>query len=345
MEIVTDPPLSTHSTATPSIDDQPQRFTHLDDEYSNDTIDDFASSEDTDTPVLEHSFSTNTSPVKLFSLPCMLTDCTTECYELEEAKQHCMPPSLGSSGSATLGSLEQTPIDLSPENLPLSDFDISFVSDEDNGSKDGEDVANTYSIRCNSPVQYDKADRESIIPEKVENEQFCNIENPLLTLKHDIEQVSTKDRLSPNSDLSYTDWHLTLESSTEENITSLETEDSDKTTDDDNIFSPEPKRPKLSDIYNMPTTHRHRSRSLSVEIVEHRLIDYIDLTQDQSSSGTSSVDEAKPGQVTVEQRSVYCERCSPCSSRQSRSLSPFCLPPTPGRERVDSILERNSIAF
>ncbi len=342
MEIVTDPPLSTQSIATASIDDEPQRFTHLDDECSNDTIDDFASSEDTDTPILEHSFSTNTSPVKLFTLPSMLTDCTTE---LEGAKQDCMPPSLGSSGSATLGSLEQTPIDLSPENLPLSDFDISFVSDEDNGSKDGEDVANTYCIRCNSPVQYDKEDREAIIPEKVENEQFCGIENPLLTLKHDIEQVSTKDRLSPNSDLSYTDWHLTLESSMEENITSLDTEDSDKTTDDD-IFSPEPKRPKLNDIYNMPTTHRHRSRSLSVEIVEHRLIDFIDLTQDQSSSGTSSVDESKPGQATVEQRSVHCDRCSPCSSsRQSRSLSPFCLPPTPGREGVDSILERNSIAF
>ncbi len=107
----------------------------------------------------------------------MLTDCTTECNELEGAKQHCMPPSLGSSGSAILSSLEQTPIDLSPENLPLSDFDISFVSDEDNGSKDGEDVANTYPIRCNSPVQYDKADRESIIPEKVEN--VIIIENPL----------------------------------------------------------------------------------------------------------------------------------------------------------------------
>ncbi len=330
MEVITDPPPSTQSTTTASIREQPQAFTHRDDECSNDTIDDFASSEETDTPILEQTFSTSTSPVK-FTLPSMLTGCPgTEDNELEGDKQECMPQSLGSSGSATLGSLEQTPIDLSPENSPLSDFNISFVN-KDNGSKDGEDVANMYHcIRCNSPVQYDdRKDPEYIVPEKVENKQFCDIEN----------QPSLKQDVEPNSDPSDNDWHLTLESSIEDNITSVSTDDSNRTNDDE-VFTPEAKRRKLSDRYNVPTIHRHRSRSLSVEIVEHRLVDFIDLTQDQSSSGNSSIEEAKP-----RQRSVSREGYSPCSSRHSRSLSPFCLPPTPGREGVESILERNSIAF
>ena len=356
------------------------------DEWSNDTIDEFASSEESSP---KHNGALSDSSSKPFVLPAMFTDHTEEVgvvrlyEELGVVSQGRVPESLCSSSTgATLGSLEQTPIDLSPDNTPsepdviISDTKCAII---DKLSAEGSGpVPGAYCIRCESPTAYSAGEEYSVSEEgDLGNGHVTDVDSTIVQESSSPTSKSTSPvrehlhsppptsltRRGHSPSPSVDSWHLTLDSSTEEELVTAHTHSSDS----DQTLTPEPKRLKLntgdhqtgSEDHQTGSEDHHPSvtstvmcsstngdsdhlkrdkRSLSVEIIEHRVIDYIDLTQDQPSLSEDREWRCEGGVVGK------CD-VSPSDSQQSRSLSPLCLPPTPGRENVDSILERKNIAF
>lgn len=97
------------------VDDSSSSF----DVHSEDTIDEFVSSEECRSQGLNRSFSNylpNKTALEPFILPSMLTEHASESITLLDYKPARTQIPEGSSGSATVGTFEQTPIDLSPGN-------------------------------------------------------------------------------------------------------------------------------------------------------------------------------------------------------------------------------------
>jgi len=253
-------------SATATVDHEPA---NCDEDYSNETIDEFASSEEASQPP-DDVFKEFITP-RLVNLPSMFTDCPLE--DLDPMRQ---ASSAGSSNSATVGSWTQTQIDLSPEYSPA--LDISSIT---------EDSVDT--------VEYQTLQ---------EAEDSTNPTDHLLnttTTYHLVNTVAIDTHHSPHND------HLEAD-----DCTSVST----------CCESPSPKRIKVTDKHKQNDHQKQTtSNSSSVEIV-NEVIEYIDLTQDSNDGASDN-----------------------CCDRSSRSLSPNVLPPTPGREKVDSILERKNIAF
>ncbi len=342
VDVVTEapPPLQHVTTPTSAAKLRPQRDNI--DECSNDTIDDFASSEERDA---DSPFSLFSSPVRSFNLPSML--------RLSPVGVRSVPSdSLSSSfGSGTLGSFEQTPIDLSPQYHSPSDTDTSLLEDKLGGSKLG-----------GSKLGGSKKDVAS----------SCNVSRlstPDDTIKH-IELSSLEQKYSPDSSHSVNEWHLTLECSSDAttadsdntgvvtpNTKRLDRTDSNNTgvvtpnakrlklsrtdSDDTGVVTPNAKRLKLSrtdsDVIILDTEQLYRAHTSTN--IECEVIDFIDLTQDSLSTCLSAATSVETSPHNNSLHSSFD------SNRQSRSLSPFCLPPTPGREGVDSILERSTFLF
>lgn len=444
------------------------------DDQSNDTIDEFISSEEVSSESLQKTFSTcikKDTSSNFFTLPSMWTECESdsELTVLVDSKPSHTHGSAGSSGSATIGSLEQTPIDLSPENTPSDTVSVT-VSIEYNKRKLNGDIISVEHNKSNSTIKatlerFSKADQKACV-DRVDTNAF-----PSST-----PNVSSQE--SNSQSLRDDDWHLTLESSVEEDSAPATENPSftDELTntiiaysgphsaEDDEIATPQAKRTKLNhhhtdhessctdtesetdsetvtlttDVATSTKLHDNddrcqetRRRSLSVEIIEPKITAYIDLTQeDQLSSqpsdvtGLNKAPPAKDSTVThmnpqflddrvfkhsnvssciatdstphnnkTSKRSalapkensleglkrlepdiivvgeeepfshsarvqsptrdyVSIEECdtidyeanTPASSFSGQG-SPLCLPPTPGREGVDSILDRKNIAF
>lgn len=326
-------------------------------ECSNDTIDEFASSEESHCSTHNETSFDSSTGMKPFMLPAMFMDNVSECSEGDVGRQGRIPESLCSSNSATLGSLEQTPIDLSPETTP-TDPDVSIthitsrkITGEPSALEEEENELRSaaYCVRCESPTLWNVLipDRKTVSKngQSAHTDSTDRGQSSLLT---SLPVSPTGRGCSPSP--SNHSWHLTLESSTEDDRVT-------DSSDTDQTLTPEPKRVKL-DCHDHQTTnedhhtsektvhHEREKRSLSVEIIEHRVIDYIDLTQDPPSPCDGSCGLRTAGEGGVGRNSLSCElEDSPSDSQQSSSLSPPYLPPTPGREKVDSILERKSIAF
>ncbi len=375
VEVVTEAPPPTLAVTTPTDTKRP-RPPKNSDECSDDTIDDFASSEEKDT---DAPFSTSLSLMKSFHLPSMLTN-NSVCVKSEGVRGDSVPSSLG---SATLGSLEQTPIDLSPQYYSQSHIDTSLSTannncggskeregqnrrrkerEEDEGSKERENVASSCSNISSSStpdntIKYGSSSRES----SQNSLLYANEWHLTLECSSDETDSGDIEIVNPNSKLSRTDSgdidvvnHNSKRHKSSRN--DCKTVAKRLRTDSDNadIGTPNPKRLKPSrtdsedsDVVILDTnrfkeskTDHQSSQQCEGYINKHTLIDFIDLTQDSLSSTTtchsitSSVDTSPSNDNSLRNE-----------NRQSRSLSPFCLPPTPGREAVDSILERSTFLF
>ena len=300
------------------------------DDLSDDTIDEFVSSEEVNSQDLQRTFSNCAKQGTLsnsYTLPSMLTGCASESIILVESKSSHVQGSVGSSGSATIGSLEQTPIDLSPENTPSDSTSFDWIK------KKSEDV----------PVEHTKGDKDAVKEEcpKSDHEGFSDY----YCKDKGKESASPQAKTSRKSDVSPSEsdsqslsddgWHLTLESSAaEEDIVPVPEGLSPanvltKYSDTDAIYAdktatPQAKRTKLNrDVFDressctdtesetdsatsttaIPTSRKPfrnnndhcqeaRRRSLSVEIIEPRVTAYIDLTQDYQSSSQLSLPDA-----------------------------------------------------
>ena len=445
------------------------------DGLSDDTIDEFVSSEEINSQDLQRTFSNcakNDTQSKSFALPSMLTECDSESIVLIESKPSRVHGSVGSSGSATVGSLEQTPIDLSPENTPSDSTSLEFIKTSQEKSE-YVPIEHTKNKITKEDARFFRDEYPKSDQEGVNNYGYEDRGKESTSPQAKMSRISDVP-LSGSNDQSLSDdeWHLTLESSADEEIVpASEGLSSANMYGDSNAVcvdtsaTPQAKRTKLNNdnldressftdtesetdsatctsIMTVPTSGKcfhkdndhcqdERQRSLSVEIIEPIVTAYIDLTQDYQSlselSDATGNNEAPPTKVgdivpkiltqnvckdndassciatdslphqssnlersyrhsiqlskdnsltdhnrfepdtnivgeegpspsvTVRSQTrghVPIEECdtidyedhTPSSSFSGQS-SPLFLPPTPGREGVDSILNRKNIAF
>ena len=243
---------------------------------------------------------------------------------------------------ATTGSLEQTSLDLSLDST--SDTNTDANTDLNTNTRANTDLnANTANIDVNVTAE---ANADYHLPSTPDYLATHSHKNPML------KKLSCDGGGSPDPG----DWHLTQESSSSEDT---------PTSCHPAAQCPASKRPKVTndlDGHNFtPFNHRVCDHEGGKDAMLAPIL-YIDLTQDDTLDKNDKTKDHQYALINDHHQLVepilvessnseedniidVCSLNSSENSSREESSSPNILPPTPGREKVNSILNRKDLTL